>query len=191
LDESLADDEKYEDAPEDFVKLVKAIVGEANRTIRLFRSRQIQDTRYKFIAASNWSLEGGRSEMEAAASAHIPCHLLSRILDKNGKWLEELKPLPSVTLSPSPPGRSKRKRTEAEVEEEEKRKKERETCLAVVEYITGLQEEVVPVWVAEGEEEREGRPRRRMLDEIFVELMEMMLPAWDDNEQKQGKKAVK
>jgi hypothetical protein len=182
---------RYEDAPEDFVKLVKAIVGEAHRANLLHRYRQVQDMRYKFAAASNWFLEVEQSELEAAASAHIPCCLLSRTLDKNGKWLEEPKQLPRVTLSPPPPPprRSKRKRTEAEVEEEEQKEKERETYLAVVEYITGAQEEAVPVWVAEGEEEREGRPRIRMLDEHFIELMEMMLPAWDDNEQKRGKKA--
>ena len=184
-----------EEAPEDFVKLAMAIVGEAHRTNLLHRSRQVQDMRYKFVAACQWSTESEQIGIEDFASAQIPCHLLSRILDKNGKLLEleEVKPLPRVTLSPlpPPPRRSKRKRAEAEVEEEEQKEKERETCLAVVEYITGAQEEEVPMWVAEGEEEREGRPRRRMLDEIFVELMEMMLPAWDDNEQKRGKKAVK
>ena len=75
---------------------------------------------------------------------------------------------------PSPRRRSKRRKTDAEVEEEEKKEKERETCLAVLEYTIGQEE---PMVMEEREEGREERPRKRMLDEHYFLLMEMMLPA--------------
>jgi hypothetical protein len=187
LDTLLASEE-YEDAPEDFVKMAKAIVGEAYRTSCLLRSRQIEQARHTFIINCVRPSGRTRSKARLGALAQMPSHLRTRVLDESGRRLKEPEPLPRVTLSPlpPPPRRSKRKRTEAEVEEEERKMKEKETCLAVLEYTLGVQEQ--PMWVTEREEERGGRPRRRMIDEHYIELMEMMLPAWDNNEYKRGKK---
>jgi hypothetical protein len=168
--------EKYKDAPNYVVKLAKACVDRAFQANLLHRCRQIQDTRHNSIVIDWWSDDLTLSERQTDVELYIPCYLQRRFLSKGGKLLRERKPLPRVVLPPlpSPRRRSKRRKTDAEVEEEEKKEKERETCLAVLEYTIGQEE---PMVMEEREEGREERPRKRMLDEHYFLLMEMMLPA--------------